>query len=112
MTSRTRVIPRTLRAFGKCTDGVASSKGRQNLDSVRLTVYEEQYFTHVLSCSNLFTPVYNCSHLFTPVHTSVTTLFVQWQFLVYNTVGMWARRAMSFFALSNALILRSYVLSC
>ena len=27
-----------LRAFGKCTDGGASSKGGQNLDSVRLTV--------------------------------------------------------------------------
>ena len=27
-----------LRAFGKCTNGVASSKGRQNLDSVRLTL--------------------------------------------------------------------------
>ena len=27
-----------LRAFGKCTDVVASSKGRLNLDSVRLIV--------------------------------------------------------------------------
>ena len=29
-----------LRAFGKCTNGVALSKGRQNLASVRLTSKE------------------------------------------------------------------------
>ena len=29
---------RRLRAFGKCTNGVALSKGRPNLSSVRLTV--------------------------------------------------------------------------
>ena len=63
-----------------------------HLDNVQLTVYEKQYFTPVLTCSNLvktfqtcsrlFTPVHTCSYLFTPVHTSVTTLFMPWQFLV------------------------------
>ena len=66
-------------AFKKCTSGVAWSKGRQNLESVRLTVYEKQYFTPGLTCSNLvkkfhtcshqFTPLPTCSHLFTPVPT-------------------------------------------
>ena len=37
-----------LRAFGKCINGVAFSKGRPNLASVRLTVKEKQYFTSVL----------------------------------------------------------------
>ena len=37
-----------LRAFGKCTNGVAFSKGRLNLASVRLTLMEKQYFTSVL----------------------------------------------------------------
>ena len=45
-----------LRAFGKCTNGVALSKGRPNLASVRLTLWEKQYFTSVLirppSCRN------------------------------------------------------------
>ena len=38
--SKTRVIivRGRVRAFGKCTDGGASSKGRQNLESVRLNV--------------------------------------------------------------------------
>ena len=36
--SRTRVIPRTFKALGKCTNGVAFSKGRPNLASVRLTL--------------------------------------------------------------------------
>ena len=68
-----------LKAFGKCTNWVASSKGRQNLESVRLTVWGKRYFTPVLTCSNLsktfhtclqlFTPFPTCSHLFTPVHT-------------------------------------------
>ena len=40
-------------AFGKCTNGVALSKVRQNLESVQLTVQEKQYFTPVLTCSNL-----------------------------------------------------------
>ena len=35
---KTRVFRRRLKAFGKCTDGGAWSKGRQNLESVRLTV--------------------------------------------------------------------------
>ena len=73
-------------AFKKCTSVEAWWKVRgQNLESVRLTIYEKQYFTPVLICSNLvktfhivptcshlFTPVHTCSHLFTPVHTSVT----------------------------------------
>ena len=68
-----------LTAFKKCTSGVACSKGRQNLESVRLTVQEKQYFTPFLTCSNLvktfhtcfllFTPFHNCSQLFTPVPT-------------------------------------------
>ena len=37
-----------LRAFGKCTNGVAFSKGRPNLASVRLTLSEKQYFISVL----------------------------------------------------------------
>ena len=37
-----------LRAFGKCTNGVAFLKGRPNLSSVRLTLYEKQYFTSFL----------------------------------------------------------------
>ena len=37
-----------LRAFGKCTNGVAFSKGRPNLAIVRLTLEEKQYFTSVL----------------------------------------------------------------
>ena len=47
-------------------------------------------FTLVHTCSHLFTPVHTCSHLFTLVHTCshlftpqcLSTLFVQWQFLV------------------------------
>ena len=35
---KTRVFRGRLKAFGKCTDGGAWSKGRQNLESVRLTV--------------------------------------------------------------------------
>ena len=90
-------------AFGNCTDGGSWSKGRQNLESVRLTVYEKQYFTPILTCSNLVKTFHNCSHLFssahtysylftlvhafsklfTPVHTLVTVHAVaQWQFLV------------------------------
>ena len=37
-----------IRAFGKCTNGVALSKGRPNSASVRLTLQEKQYFTPVL----------------------------------------------------------------
>ena len=37
ITSKTRFIPRTFKGFGKCTDGGASSKGRQLLDSVQFT---------------------------------------------------------------------------
>ena len=59
-----------LMAFQKCTSGVAASKGRQNLESVQLTVQEkQQYFTLVLTCSNLFEPFHTCPHLFTTVHT-------------------------------------------
>ena len=60
--------------------------GGPNLDSVRLTVEEKYYFTPVLTCPDLSGPT-------------------------HNTVTMYARLAMSFFALSNALILQSYVLS-
>ena len=55
-------------AFKKCSCG-AWSKGRQNLESVRLTVYGKLYFTPVLICSNLVKTFPTCSHLFTPVHT-------------------------------------------
>ena len=34
-----------LRRFGKCTNGVALSKGTPNLASVRLTLLVQQYFT-------------------------------------------------------------------
>ena len=51
-----------------------------------LTVEEKKYFTPVLTCPDLFGPT-------------------------RNTVTMYARLAMSFFALSNALTLQSYVLS-
>ena len=57
-----------------------------NLKSVGLTVEEKLYFTPVLTCPDLSRPI-------------------------HNTVTMYARLAMSFFALSNALILQSYVLS-
>ena len=60
--------------------------GGPNLKSVGLTVEEKEYFTPVLTCPDLYGP----SH---------------------NTVTMYARLAMSFFALSNALFLQSYVLS-
>ena len=36
--SKTSIIPRTFKFFWKCINGVALSKGRQNLDSVRLTL--------------------------------------------------------------------------
>ena len=48
-------------AFKKCTAGVAWSKGRQNLKSVRLTVQEKQSFTPVLTCSNLVKTFHTCS---------------------------------------------------
>ena len=64
--------------------------GGPNLDSVWLTVEEN-------SASHLFWLVQTCPNLSEPVH---------------NTVTMYACRAMSIFALSNALILQSYVLSC
>ena len=184
-------------ALKKCTAGVALSKGMQSVESVRLTVQEKQYFTPVLTCSNLvkafhtcshlYTPVHTCSHLLTPVHTSshlltpfhtcsqlftpvhtcshlsdLSTLFVQRKFLVdfsprdscyfsilrafllrlhisahlinsyptvydlssciqikisipqaaHTKVTMYACRAMSFFALTNALIFQYFVPSC
>ena len=37
-----------LRAFGKCTNCVAFSKGRPNLACVRLTLWQKKYFTSVL----------------------------------------------------------------
>ena len=37
-------------AFHKCTGDVASLKGRQNLESMQLMVYEKEYFTPVLTC--------------------------------------------------------------
>ena len=61
--------------------------GGPNLKSVGLTVEEKQYFTLVLTCPDLSGPT-------------------------HNTMTMYACLAVSFFALSNALILRSYVLSC
>ena len=39
------------------------------LESVRITVKEKQYFTPVLTCSNLFKTSHTSSHLFPPVHT-------------------------------------------
>ena len=51
-----------------------------------ITVEDKEYFTPVLTCPDLSGPM-------------------------HNTVTMYARLAMSFFALSNALILQSYVLS-
>ena len=38
--ARSTLFRRRLRAFGKSTDGGASSKGRQNVESVELTVLE------------------------------------------------------------------------
>ena len=38
MTSKTAFFSGRVKVFQKCTAGVASSKGRQNLESVRLTV--------------------------------------------------------------------------
>ena len=52
-----------LMSFQMCTAGVASLKGKQNLESMLLTFWEKQYFTPVLTCSYLFTPVHTCSHL-------------------------------------------------
>ena len=60
--------------------------GGPNLKSVGLTVEEKYYFTPVLTGPDVSGPT-------------------------QNTVTMYARLAMSFFALSNALILQSYVLS-
>ena len=99
-----------LMAFKKCTSDVAWSKGRQNLESVGLTVYEKQNFTPVLTCSNLvktvdtcshlltpvdtfshlFTSVHTFSHLFTPVHTC-SQLFTT----VHTSVTIYALRAMA-----------------
>ena len=36
---------------------------------MQLTVQENQYFTSVLTCSNLFKPFHTCPHLFRPVQT-------------------------------------------
>ena len=60
--------------------------GGPNLKSVGLAVEEKLYFTPVLTFPDLSRPI-------------------------HNKVTMYARLAMSFFALSNALILQSYVLS-
>ena len=51
--SGTRVIPHTFKGFWKWTYGLTPSKGRQNLESVRLTLQEKQYFTSVLMSSPL-----------------------------------------------------------
>ena len=67
-----------------------SSAVIQNLEKVRLTVWEKQYFTPVLTCSNLFKPFHTCSHMLTAVHTCshlftprwISMIFAQWQFLV------------------------------
>ena len=103
-----------LMALKKCASGVAWSKGRQNLESMLLTLYEKQYFTPVLACSNLvkffytcsdlFRPVHTCSHLFTPVHS-------------YSHLSDFPRSSHngSFslnFPLAKSVIFRSYVLSC
>ena len=84
-------------AFKKCTSVAARLKGRQNLESVRPTIYEKQYFTPVLtcsslfktlhSCSHLFTPVNTCSHLCTPFHTSSHLFTPQWQSTCPNLSG-------------------------
>ena len=93
-----------LRAFGKCTDGGASSKGRQNFDSVRRAAHglrktvlhtcsdlfkpvqtSSHLFTPVHTCSKLFKHFHTCSHLFTTAHTPETTLFAQLQFLVQSS---------------------------
>ena len=68
--------------FKKCTSGVAWSKGRQHLESVRspsrkistshlfwLVQTWSKLFTPVLICSHLFASVHTCSRLFTPIHT-------------------------------------------
>ena len=36
--ARVIIVRGRVRAFGKCTDGGASSKGRQNLESMQLTL--------------------------------------------------------------------------
>ena len=69
--------------LGNCNAGLG---GGPNLKSGGLTGKEKLYFTPVLTCPDLFGPM-------------------------HNTVTMYAGLAMSFFALSNALILQSYVLS-
>ena len=103
-----------LRAFGKCTNGVASLKGRQNLDSVRVTLQEKQQFPPVLTCSNLskpfdtclqlFTHVHTCSHMFTPLHTS--------SYLIDQLCSSHNGSVSLNFPLVKAVILRSYMLSC
>ena len=67
--ARPAVFRGHLRAFGKCTAGVARLKGIQNLDSMRLTVGEKRNFTPALTCSNLSKPFHTCWNLFTTVHT-------------------------------------------
>ena len=84
--TRPAVVRRRLMALQKCTAGVASSKGRQNLeacDSRSRKNSTSHLFWLVQTFSNLshlFTPVHACSHLFIPQWLS--TLFAQWQFLV------------------------------
>ena len=114
-------------AFKKCTSVEAWWKVRgQNLESVRLTIYEKQYFTPVLICSNLvktfhivptcfhlFTPVHTCSHLFTPVHncshlfTPVHTCPHLTDYLRSSCNGSFSLN----FSIAKAVIFRFHVLS-
>ena len=99
---RTRVIPRTFKGFWKVYWWRSFVEGWAKFGQRVAHGLRKQYFTPVLTCSNLskplqtcsqlFTPVHTCSKLFKPfhicsdlfttVHTSETTLFAQLQFLV------------------------------
>ena len=114
-----------LRAFGKCTNGVALSKGWPNWASVKLTLQEKQYFTPVLTCSNLvktftpvptflhlFTTVHNCSHLFTIVHTCshlFTTVHICSHLSDYLRSSLNGSFSLNF-PLAKAVVFRSYYL--
>ena len=95
-----------LMAFKKCTAGVASSKGRQSLESWRLMVWEKQYFTRVLTYSDLFKPFNIFSHLFRPVDTCSHVFTPQW--LRSSPNGSFCLN----FTLAKTVILQSYVIPC
>ena len=72
--------------------------------NIKLTVWEKQYFTPVLTCSNLFKPFHTCSHLFTMVHTCSH---------LSNYLRSSQNHSFSLnFSLPKAVIFQSYVLSC